>query len=136
MVLTLEITPELELQLRREADRKGLDAGRFVLNLLREQLGRTGTPLPTPPHRSETDLLEAVNQGLSAERWERYRELIAKRRAETLSPEEHAELIATSDEIEEANVHRVECLAELARRRGMSLDALMDQLGIKPSIDA
>lgn len=131
MVLTLEVQPELELQLRREAGRKGLDAGNFVLNLLREYLN---VPDAAPEARSEKELLAAVNRGLSTEEWERYRELIDKRRAETLTSEEHAELIATTTELEEANVFRVRCLAELARRRQVPLRALMDELGIKPAI--
>jgi len=38
MILTLEVTPDLELELRREADRQGVDAKGFVLSLLRGQL--------------------------------------------------------------------------------------------------
>jgi len=58
-------------------------------------------------------------------------ELIAKRRAETLTPDEHAALIALSDQIEDLNARRVECLAELARLRQLSLSELMQQLGLK-----
>jgi len=74
--------------------------------------------------------LEEINQGFPAEHWQRYRELAAKRRAETLTPEEHAELLDMIRVREEANVHRVECLAELAKRRQVPLRTLMDQMGI------
>ena len=63
-----------------------------------------------------------------------YEELIGKRREETLTSDEHAELIATTDRLEEANVFRVQCLAELARRRQVTISVLMDELDIKPNI--
>jgi len=132
MTLTLEVTPDLELHLRRAAGRKGLDAKSFVLGLLREQLARQN---PAPEVRKESELLAEINRGLSADQWKNYRELIAKRRAETLTSDEHAELIAITDQLEEDNVHRIKCLAELARRRQMSIDALMGELGIQPVVD-
>ena len=49
--------------------------------------------------------------GVPAEHWERYGELDAKRRAETLPAEEHAEMLALIQIREEANVQRFECLA-------------------------
>src|SRR5256885_2256807 len=58
--------------------------------------------------------------------------LIAKRQAETLTPDEQQELITLSDQIEAANVQRVEALAELARLRNTTLSALILDLGLKP----
>ena len=131
MILTLEVQPDLELQLRHAAGRSGLDAKSFVLDLLREHLSR---PQTAPEKLSEKELLARINSGLSAAEWEHYEELIEKRRAETLTSDEHAELIATTDQLEEANVFRVRCLAELARRREVSIDVLMDELGIKTNV--
>ena len=131
MILTLEVQPDLEHQLRHAAGVSGLDAKSFVLDLLREHLSR---PQTAPENLSEKELLARINSGLSPTEWERYEELIEKRRAETLTSDEHAELIATTDRLEEANVFRVRCLAELARRRRVSIDALMDELGIKPKV--
>ena len=132
MILTLEVTPDLELRLRREADRQGIDAKSFVLSLIRGQLSLRE---PSPEARSESELLAKINLGLSPDQWHRYRELKARRRAETLTSDEHAELIAITNQIEEDNVYRVQCLAELARRRQVPLRALMDELGIQPVID-
>lgn len=86
-----------------------------------------------PLHLSETEstLLQQVNLGLSQEEWGHYRELIAKRRAETLTHDEQEELIALSDRIEEANARRMESLVKLARLRETPLEVLMEQLGIK-----
>ena len=132
MTLTLDITTDLEHELHREARRKGLDPKSFVLNLLKDYLAaRTSSRT----ERSESELLEEINRGFSAEHWQRYRELQAKREAETLTEKEHSELLSMIQVREEANVHRVECLAELAKRRQVPLRTLMDQMGIEPSVD-
>ncbi|MBI3797591.1 MAG: hypothetical protein HY268_11585 [Deltaproteobacteria bacterium] len=131
MALTIEITPELESQVREQAEQRGLGAGEYVVNILREHLRQTHTIDARCLPEAEARLLQQINEGLSPEMWQRYNELIAKRRAETLTPDEHAALIALSDQIEDLNARRVECLAELARLRQTSLSALMQQLGIK-----
>jgi hypothetical protein len=65
-----------------------------------------------------------------------YRKLVTGREAETLSTEEHAELITLIDRVEVANAHRIECLAELATLRQVPLRKLMVEMGIQPSVDA
>lgn len=86
--------------------------------------------LPT----DEASLLQAINRGFSSDTWQRYTALKAKRGAETLTPQEQAELIALSDQMEEMNVQRMENVVQLARLRQASVDALMDDLGIKSPI--
>ncbi len=81
----------------------------------------------------EVELLEKINRGLSPEAQERYDELTAKRRAETLSPEEHDELLATIDRIERSDAERVQALIALAQLRQVSVEGLMAELGIRPS---
>lgn len=63
--------------------------------------------------------------------WEHYHALLAKRRAETLTPQEQATLIEISDQIEQANARRIQYLIELASLRGTSLEAVMQELGIE-----
>ena len=130
--ITLEITPELEQQLREEAARQGLEPNRFILNALAERL--RPTVLPASPHLSEleTELLQQINLGLSAQRWEQYHAWVAKRRAETLTPDEQTALIALSDEIEQANADRIRALIKLGELRGQTLVELMQALGINP----
>jgi hypothetical protein len=73
-----------------------------------------------------------INRSLSQIQWERYDQLLAKRRAETLTPEELDELIALSNQIETASVRRIKYLAELARLRNTTVSALIAELGIVP----
>jgi triphosphoribosyl-dephospho-CoA synthetase len=67
---------------------------------------------------------------IAEEKWQRCRDLVAKRRAETLTTDEHRELIALCDHIEQANARRIESLVELAKQRHTSLETLMRELGI------
>jgi len=129
--ITLEITPDLESRLRREAASQGLDTQGYILSTLRERLAGIRRSAVARLAADEAALLREINRGLPAQTWQHYGELKEKRRAETLTPEEHAELIALSDQIEEMNVRRMEAVVELARLRQISVDALMDDLGIK-----
>jgi hypothetical protein len=85
---------------------------------------------------TETELLSRINQGLPEEASRRYQELMAKRREGTLAPEEHRELLRLTDKAEALQVDRARHLAELARLRGTSLSALVEELGLQPSPDA
>lgn len=79
----------------------------------------------------ETELMFHINQGISHNEQKRFDTLVAKRQAETLTQEEHQELIALTEEIERKDAERMKSLAELARIRGKSLDAVMEELHIR-----
>ena len=131
--ITLQLPPELEQQLRTEAAKQGINPDRYILNALQERLQAFPRPNASLP-KAEADLMQQINLGLSTEQWEEYHNLLAKRRAETLTAEEHARLIAISDQIEGANVQRVHALGTLAEMRGTDLSTLMQALGISPEI--
>ena len=90
------------------------------------------------PHLSqaETALLLQINRVVPADRQRRFDELVAKRQAETITPDELQELIAITDQIEERDGQRLAALVELAQLRQTSVSTLMDALGIKPRTDA
>lgn len=81
---------------------------------------------------TESQLLLKINQGIPADLQQKYDELIRKRRAETITPEEYSELLRLTNQIEKLDAERVSWLIELARYRQLSLPALMKQLGIQP----
>ncbi|HEV7509391.1 MAG TPA: hypothetical protein VGS07_31235 [Thermoanaerobaculia bacterium] len=132
--LTLEITSDLESALRREATKQGLDTQGYILRTLRERLTATRQLAASRLPADEAALLQTINQGFSSETWQHYASLKTKRRAGTLKPSEQAELIALSDQMEEMNVRRMESVSQLARLRKMSVDVLMEDLGIKSSL--
>ena len=134
MTITIEINPEIERQLQYAAARAGVAPEAYIVGLLQQNLRRatqrhkTDRSLP----RQEAELLRKINRSISQIQWERYDQLLAKRRTETLTPEELDELISLSDQIEAANVRRIKYLAELARLRNSTVSALIAELGIKP----
>jgi hypothetical protein len=85
------------------------------------------------PHLSvkESELLIKINQGLPAELRSRLDQLVAKRRANKLTSKEHTELLRLIDKLEEAEAKRAKALAQLAQLRGVSMTALMRDLGIR-----
>ena len=86
------------------------------------------------PHLSakESGLLTKINRSLPSEVRARLDQLVAKRRANKLSAKEHHELLRLIDELEAAEAARAEALARLARLRGVSMNKLMSDLGIRP----
>lgn len=85
---------------------------------------------PFVPQR-EAELLQFLAREKRAGFAARFAELQAKRRAFTLTPDEHGELIALSDEAEAFDVERLKALSELAQLRQISVPRLMKQLGLK-----
>ena len=81
---------------------------------------------------AETRLLLKINQDLPAPARQRMNALIDKRQASRISPAELEELIQLTDQAEEIGVERLKCLIELAALRNLTLNELMQQLGIKP----
>ena len=131
MTISVDIGPDLESHLLREAAKHGIDPREFVVNAVRAHLQANRVAAPSLD-AEQSRLLEEINQGLSQTQWTRYYALVSNRQAGTLSEDEYAELTAASNHIEKLNARRMECLAELARLRGTSLQDLLKQLGIEP----
>jgi len=100
---------------------------RFVSRVVALQAQRKSPSLP----KDESELLLKINQGLPLDVQKRYDELVAKRKAEALTPDEHRELLRLIDQIEKADAERMKYMADLAHLRGTSLAALMKDLGIR-----
>ena len=75
--------------------------------------------------KAESELLERINQGLPVAVQKRYDELVAKRREETLTLQEHRELVGLTDQVELLEAERVQAMADLARLRRVSLGDLV-----------
>ncbi|MBS1807233.1 MAG: STAS/SEC14 domain-containing protein [Acidobacteria bacterium] len=79
----------------------------------------------------ESVLFATINQSLSEAERNRLAELGEKRVDETLTPSEHQELLTLQQRLEALHVARMKALAELAKLRGVTLTAIMEQLGIE-----
>jgi hypothetical protein len=98
----------------------------FVAEVLSIQAKRRAPSLP----KEEAVLLQKINQGLPVATQQRFDYLNERRRDETLTDEEHQELLALIEQIEESDVQRVKYLGQLAQLRNVSLAVLMKQLGL------
>lgn len=91
-------------------------------------LARLKAPsLPT----QESTLLRKIGQGLSGTIQKRYDILQGKLLAEEINAEEHQELLGLIDRVEKADADRLQSLIELSQLRQVSLDTVMNQLGIQ-----
>jgi len=133
MAIVIDLAPDLENQIRQAAAKVGLSPDAYILESVTERLYQAQPQPDLFKHLSkiEASLLQKINQSLSQIDWMRYRELIAKRQAEILTPEEQRALIAFSNQIEEINVRRIQYLAELAQLRETTIQALLEELGLK-----
>lgn len=84
------------------------------------------------PHLSkrESELFLEINKGLDEGFYHRYNELKQKLEDEAMTSAENEEFIGLTEIVEERNVLRLSCLAELAEIRKTTLPELMTQLGI------
>ncbi|MEY2428060.1 MAG: hypothetical protein QOJ40_945 [Verrucomicrobiota bacterium] len=78
----------------------------------------------------ESDLLHAINRGLSAEKSARLDQLEQKLRQETITHHEHEQLLRLTDELERLGAQRLKALIELAALRKMSVPKLMREMGL------
>jgi hypothetical protein len=81
--------------------------------------------------QAESELLLKINQGIPLALQQRFNVLSAKRQAHTLTLEEHQELIQITEHIEQLDAKRLQYLIELAALRNVSLDEIIQQLGIQ-----
>jgi hypothetical protein len=122
--LTIELTRDEEQRLREVAARRGRSAEAMLEAVARLQIAKE------PAVSREDELQMLLSDGLPVEFWERFNALNAKRRAESLTEEEHSELLVLLQTLERWNVKRLEIAAELATLRGVSLRDLLKQQGL------
>jgi hypothetical protein len=82
--------------------------------------------------QDEAELLLKINEGLPSTVQQRLDELIAKRQTQSLTAAEHQELIQLTEQSEKIDADRMQHLLALAALRKVSLDEVMQQLGLQP----
>jgi len=129
---TLQVTSEINIEVEKVLDgiaRLNTPELEDFLSEVSILLARRKAPSLS---KREAELLQKINQGLPETVQKRYDELSEKLHLETITPEEHKELLKLVDTTELANAERIEYLLELAGLRKVSLNELIRQLGIKP----
>src|SRR5688572_8873761 len=112
MTITINLSPQLERALQETSAARGVSVEQIVVGALSESLqqAKVQSRLPARLSAKEGELLTAINVGLPEATWARYHELIRRRRAATLTSDEHAELIQLTARVEAMNVARLEKL--------------------------
>jgi hypothetical protein len=103
-----QVAPEDLLKAVEQLDLPELE--QFAAEVIALRARRRAPILPA----EEAELLAWINQGLPAEVEQRYDELLAKLRAERLSPEEHLELLRLTEAVEQRQAERVQHVACLS----------------------
>lgn len=80
---------------------------------------------------AETKLLKSIYRKFSAEKLARLKQLRERMQTADLSEKEYEDLASLSDSLEIFHARRMKHLVELAKIRGLSLEEMMKQLGIK-----
>lgn len=128
MTVVLDLPPQVESRMREAAEAEGVDTSTYVSGAMAALL-----PFPAAPaSMTERELVEETNRGFSEAFWERFRTLVRRRQAETMTREEQQEAIRMTDQTEARAVERLQCLIELAKRRDTSVRQLMTEMGIRP----
>ncbi len=84
----------------------------------------------TPVAEAEAPLLAIIRRRLPIEDQRRLSSLRTRKEERGLTSEEHAELLAYVDRVEQEDAERAQALLELSRLRRMPLTALMTDLGL------
>jgi predicted DNA-binding protein len=125
MSINIDLDPPMVRRLREKAEQLGKTLDEYILELLQKEV------VEEDEMSREEFLLQQVNLGVSAEKWERYYTLIESRDKELLSEAEHEELLQLSDEIERRNAERLPYIFELARYKSISPEQLIADLGLQ-----
>lgn len=104
----------------------------FTDRLLAMRARRRAPGLP----QREVELIQLINRGVPDEVRQRYDELNDALSTENITDEEHQELLGLIEQVKQADVERLRHLIELAQLRQISLDEVMDQLGLRRPVYA
>ena len=124
MNITLDVSPELEGQLRQAARAQGTDVTTYLLDSARLRLRPDVLP------EAEASLLQTINAPLAPEARRERDSLLAAQAQRELTAEEQTTLADLIDVVELANAERWQALATLARLRGLSLAEITRDLEI------
>ncbi len=138
MPIMLDLSPEIETDLRIEATRLNIGVDAFASEYFsqswRDQR-RKRSPLDILT-LEEKQTLADLNAELSRDFWLRHNALQEKIREQTITEEEHEELSAMLDKSGEWNIRRIEAILIMAQRRRMRWTDLMRRLKITHHPDA
>lgn len=133
MPITLELSPDVEKDLREEAMRRNIG----VETLASTYFAQSWTRSRRRKHlASDTLTLEEqqtiarLNAELPRTFWSRYNALQEKIHQRTITDEEGRELSTLIEQSEEWNIRRIEAISVMAKKRGIRWTDFMQRFGI------
>jgi hypothetical protein len=129
MSILIQIKPSIEDRLRETAFKKGLKLDQYISQFLENTFSDAPTSRTSVSAR-EAILLQQINLDIAPETWNLYEILKKKFQKDTISDTELKQFQGITQQVELANVKRIEVLAELAQIRNVSLRVMMAQLGL------
>ena len=130
MALTVNFPAKVEQQLISEAELRGISIDNYLLQIVKSN--EEPPKMVVKNLETEQELLKKIKLDISEKEWNRYKALIKLRDKETLTENEHSELILLGEKIEAENVERLRNLVSLSKLRNVDLLQLIKDLGIKP----
>ncbi len=125
--LTIELDQATEQNLSHISAKEGTAIEQVAAHLLANATHSDKRLTP-----QEINLLRVAREELSDTHWKRYRKLSRKRRAETITLEEYAELLESGNQIEVHHARRLKAVWELSQLWGCGFEELMKLLGVGP----
>ncbi len=126
----LQLTSQIELELDEVLNSVSLLDTRTLDQFTERVLALRAKRYAPSLRANESDLLQKINQGVPTSVRSRFHYLNERLHEELIAPEEHQELLQLIEQIEMADVARLKAMIELARLRNVSVNTLMQQLGI------
>lgn len=124
MTITLDLPSDMEGPIEQAARLQGKEVNAFLLDSLRQRLRRDVLS------ETEASLLQAIQAPIAPEARQERNALLALQEQRELTDTERETLTQLFDIVELANARRWQCLAELAERRGLSLNEIAQELEI------
>jgi hypothetical protein len=100
---------------------------RFYQMLYAQRIKRDGVPVLNEP---ESTLLIEINKDFDLKKWERLQYLDWKLESSALTAKEEMESLKLAEAYENYSVERLKKITQLAMIRQVSIDSLLEQLGI------
>lgn len=125
-----EVSIELDQLLTGVAQLDTPDLEKLLVQV-RQVLAHRQNP-SLPALELELELLQKINQALPEEIQQKYNDLNAKMRSQTITPDEHQDLLKLINVVEQADGDRLQNLIQLSQLRNISLSELMKHLQIHP----
>ena len=125
-----EISIELDQLLTGVAQLDTPDLEKLLVQV-RQVLAHRQNP-SLPALELELELLQKINQALPEEMQQKYNDLSSRMRSQTITPDEHQDLLKLINVVEQADGDRLQNLIQLSQLRNISLPELMKQIQIHP----